>query len=277
MKYRRLGRTGLRVGGWDRDLAAQRRVGTALYPARGGSAAGTSTSTGPWREPPRHRRVLWGPPDRSAHRRRQRGEEVGRDAGAGPGEQVPTGEPGPVAARDRTAPTAGTWRPPGPPTAASSPPSSAPTCRRRRPGQGPSCRSCPASSRPDPSWQARPPLPGAAAPPPAGSGAAATGWRWSCRPGEGRRVAVLPAVVDRGGLDPQHLADQRGEHGHRTAELPGEDRPELVGLLLGGDGVHEQPDPPVAVGHERHREVADVHVVDVPESTWKASTARHRS
>src|SRR6266498_2746595 len=83
MKYRRLGRTGLRVGGWDRDLAAQRRVGTALYPARGGSAAGTSTSTGPWREPPRHRRVLWGPPDRSAHRRRLRGQAPQRRGGGG--------------------------------------------------------------------------------------------------------------------------------------------------------------------------------------------------
>src|SRR6266511_3667766 len=219
MKYRRLGRTGLRVGGWDRDLAAQRRVGTALYPARGGSAAGTST--GPWREPPRHRRVLWGPPDRSAHRRRQRGEEVGRDAGAGPGEQVPTGEPGPVAARDRTAPTAGTWRPPGPPTAASSPPSSAPTCRRRRP---------------DPSWQASPPLPGAAAPPPAGSGAAATGWRWSCRPGEGRRVAVLAAVVE---LQPERVDPRGGGASDRQGRVGRvEHAGELLHLTLWVQGRH---------------------------------------
>jgi hypothetical protein len=76
-------------------------------------------------------------------------------------------------------------------------------------------------------------------------------------------------VVDRGALDAQHLADQRRQHGHGTAELAGEDRPQLLGLLLGRGRVHEHPDPPITVGHQRrgvgqhrHRQASDVDVLD---------------
>jgi hypothetical protein len=84
--------------------------------------------------------------------------------------------------------------------------------------------------------------------------------------------AMAPAILDildGGGLDAEHLADQRRQHGHRPAELAGEDRPELLGLLLGRGGVHEHPDPPVAIGHQRwgvgqdgHGQAADIDVLD---------------
>jgi hypothetical protein len=87
-----------------------------------------------------------------------------------------------------------------------------------------------------------------------------------------------------GGLDPQHLADQRREHGHRPAELAGEDRPELLRLLLGRGGVQEDPNPPVAIGHQRgvSARTATVRSLTstsstVPESTWKTNTTWQRS
>jgi hypothetical protein len=50
---------------------------------------------------------------------------------------------------------------------------------------------------------------------------------------------------------------------------PAKTAPQLLGLLLGRGGVHEHPDPPVAVGHHRwgvgqhrHGQVADVDVLD---------------
>jgi hypothetical protein len=80
--------------------------------------------------------------------------------------------------------------------------------------------------------------------------------------------AVLD-VLDGGDLDPEHLADQRRQHGHGTAELAGENRPQLPGLLLGRSRTHEEPDPPVAIGHQwwgvgQHgdRQVAHIDVLD---------------
>ena len=71
-------------------------------------------------------------------------------------------------------------------------------------------------------------------------------------------------------LDAEHLADERSEPSHRTAELPAEDLGELVGLLVARPLVDEHPEPPVAVGHHLRRvdddhgiEPADVGAVDL--------------
>src|SRR4051794_23595117 len=60
---------------------------------------------------------------------------------------------------------------------------------------------------------------------------------------------VVPNL-DRRPLDPEDLAHERSERGHRTAELPAEDLDQLVELLICGLGVDEHPEPPVALGHD---------------------------
>src|SRR3954451_17039863 len=73
--------------------------------------------------------------------------------------------------------------------------------------------------------------------------------------------AVVHAVVvdlDRGALDAEHLADQRREARHRSAELAREDLDELVRLLLARVGVDERTELPVPVGHDLRR-VGDRH------------------
>src|SRR5215213_7642520 len=60
---------------------------------------------------------------------------------------------------------------------------------------------------------------------------------------------VVPNL-DRRPLDPDDLAHEGSERGHRTAELPAEDLDQLVELLVRGLGVDKHPEPPVALGHD---------------------------
>jgi hypothetical protein len=66
------------------------------------------------------------------------------------------------------------------------------------------------------------------------------------------------------------LADQRPERLHGPAELAAEHRAERGGLLVGGGGIDERAEAPVAIGHHfrgvRDRgdhEAADIGAVDV--------------
>src|SRR4051812_21652726 len=68
--------------------------------------------------------------------------------------------------------------------------------------------------------------------------------------------AVAQAVLldlDRRALDPEVLADQRPQRLHRAAELAAEDTAQLLGLLVGGRGVDEDAQPPVALAHHLRR------------------------
>jgi hypothetical protein len=83
-------------------------------------------------------------------------------------------------------------------------------------------------------------------------------------------AAAVLAVGDARLLHPEHLADERAEHGRRAARRPGQDRPEPGGLTIGGLVVDEDAHPPVALAHHRRRvqeqgkaQAADVNAVDV--------------
>src|SRR3954447_3154846 len=81
-----------------------------------------------------------------------------------------------------------------------------------------------------------------------------------------------PVVVNLDGrpLDPDDLAHEGGERGHRAAEPAAEDVDQLVELFVRGSIVDEHPEPPVPVGHDlrgvddRHHPAAtDVGAVDL--------------
>src|SRR3954447_18631697 len=61
------------------------------------------------------------------------------------------------------------------------------------------------------------------------------------------------AELDGRPLDPDELAHEGCQHGHRAAELPAEDLDQLVELLVRGLVIDEHPEPPVAVGHDLRR------------------------
>src|SRR5205807_2507507 len=78
------------------------------------------------------------------------------------------------------------------------------------------------------------------------------------------------AVDDAGPLHAQHLPDERAEHRGRPARLPGQDRSEMLGLVVGRGVIEEDADPPVALAHHRRRvqeqgeaQPAHVDVVDL--------------
>src|SRR5206468_2359399 len=54
-------------------------------------------------------------------------------------------------------------------------------------------------------------------------------------------------------LDPEHLADERGQPLHRAALLPAEDRRELLNLFVRRSLVDEHAKAPVALGHDLRR------------------------
>src|SRR5882757_2706226 len=59
--------------------------------------------------------------------------------------------------------------------------------------------------------------------------------------------------LDRGSLDAEHLADQRGQPRHRPALLTAEDRGQLRQLVIGSVLVDKHAETPVAFRHDLGR------------------------
>ena len=66
-------------------------------------------------------------------------------------------------------------------------------------------------------------------------------------------AAAILVVGDTRLLHAEHLADQRPEHRRRPAELPGQDRSELLSLAVRRGVIQVDTDPPVALAHDRRR------------------------
>src|SRR2546425_1159636 len=114
----------------------------------------------------------------------------------------------------------------------------------------------------------RPLLPAIPVIPPAGTTGAAPAT--PARISRKATPAAVLAVGDGRLSHANHFADQRAEHRGRPAELPGQDRPELLCLAVRRAVIQVDPHPPVALGHDRRRvqeqgetQAADVHTVDL--------------
>jgi hypothetical protein len=68
-----------------------------------------------------------------------------------------------------------------------------------------------------------------------------------------RMPLAFDGVMDRHGLDPEHLPNQRGERAHRSSGLAGEDRLDRLLLVIVSTLVDIEGDGPVALDHRPRR------------------------